>query len=84
MVAIVSAVTGGGGKGAFSPIASTMGEIFSPTARCADEGWITFGQSENPDPAVLAPSVHDFTGIPRDISKSDDCFESWKFRRQAE
>ena len=60
MVATVSAVTGGGGKGVFSPIDSTEQETVSPETECRDriECKHAFAQSKNPDATLSAPSVN--------------------------
>jgi len=81
MVPIVSAVTIGGGKGVFSPIASTKPERSDKREIRQAECGLTLVQSENSDSALPTPSISDFTGGFGDLFERDDRLESWEFRR---
>ena len=81
MVAIVSAVTIGGGKDVFSPIASTKPEPSAKREMRQAECGLTLVQSENSDSTLLTPSISNFTGSFGDLFERDDRLESWEFRR---
>ena len=84
MVAIVSAVEGGGGKGVVVPSNSTdMGPV-RQTRNVGSRCRHTFVQSENPDSTLVTPCISNPAGCFRDLSESDDRLESWEFRRQTE